>query len=1079
MRGSLRHHGYAGGSAAAASPDGGGGAGGYGAYGTASPFNRERERERDGGGAAVGITTSSTAAGMRRDPMSRTCPAGHMSRPLLDIPTPSVAAGSALPYSPTHWRRIDRGLRAVDIRNAAQDMLLEDEPVTMYSPTSSSNSGYQSNGASSYGGSPTHRSHGVRRRATISTAHRASELPPLAVNALSPVTPGLRTDSGRFPTPRGFDAVEFHSESGPPSVSHAPVRKVVSAPTAPGGGMSSPRRQMRLCRPPAAPTRLNTHVLLEEDRLQNRGVPSPPGGGTSLSPNLSPVNLPFRRGFREGPLAATTFTYRTQVHDMDYSYDVPRAGLTDASKAQALGDAAKRGDSKAVLELLNEGVDVNVVDTVTQRTALHEAVACVHYAVAQLLLENGANPDIGHRKEGPPLLHAASWGNHKLVELLLQHGADVNAVDSSHYTALHLACEGSHEATVRLLLQAAANIRLKTPDGYTALQLASNERIKKLFRGVIGTPAGRLVTRGGELSPLSGSAAGSPRFPVSPLARFSNAAESDSPNLSPSSEGDSPLARSAISPNESRFGMHSQEGDMRSDEDGRVAIFTSRRLKRSTSRLGPAVDAPASPLPAESPSHAFAGESIFKVPDLVRSEVGAAEPMEYVRVSTIREPSHDGKSGTTAVDASFVHHKRTSSQPDVGSGWPDLTENSALERTASLPYDSIVHRIEALTVDEELHQEPGQRDGMAHSEAQTANMKDIVAAVQGESNGGVGEGWQGPFAEAAVADAAAGVAATDVVPPTPGTTNAKAQTLVAALPEANGLFDEVEPHTTGEIQWLKGELLGEGAYGKVFAGLNQATGELMAVKQLKLMDESRGPEHIKYMAALEHELSLYKTLRDEHIVGYLAWMKDLKENCLYIFLEYVAGGSIASMLERFGKFSEDLVRRYTRQVLQGLDYLHCQNIIHRDMKGGNVLISRNGTVKLADFGAAKAFNESTLTNGFKSIRGSVFWMAPEVIKGTGYGRRADIWSVGCTVVEMLTASHPWPEMDNSWSAIFHIAQAKSGPPIPDGVSPTCRDFLERCFQLDERLRPTAAELLEHQFVQVPDVVGTPLAQRSF
>ncbi|KAG0581691.1 hypothetical protein KC19_3G000600 [Ceratodon purpureus] len=91
-------------------------------------------------------------------------------------------------------------------------------------------------------------------------------------------------------------------------------------------------------------------------------------------------------------------------------------------------------------------------------------------------------------------------------------------------------------------------------------------------------------------------------------------------------------------------------------------------------------------------------------------------------------------------------------------------------------------------------------------------------------------------------------------------------------------------------------------------------------------------------------------------------------------------------------------------------------------------------------------------------------MAPEVIKGDGYGRRADIWSVGCTVVEMLTAVHPWPGMDNTWTAIFHIAKASSGPPIPEGITEVIEDFLSRCFQLDPRKRPTSTELLQHPFV---------------
>lgn len=104
------------------------------------------------------------------------------------------------------------------------------------------------------------------------------------------------------------------------------------------------------------------------------------------------------------------------------------------------------------------------------------------------------------------------------------------------------------------------------------------------------------------------------------------------------------------------------------------------------------------------------------------------------------------------------------------------------------------------------------------------------------------------------------------------------------------------------------------------------------------------------------------------------------EGLYHVFLEYVPGGSIRSMLRRFGCFDEGLTRLYTRQILLGLEYLHQRKIIHRDIKGANILVDRDGVVKLADFGASVAFQEAHLSQGFKSICGSVFWMAPEVTK---------------------------------------------------------------------------------------------------
>ncbi|CAI5459144.1 unnamed protein product [Closterium sp. Yama58-4] len=258
------------------------------------------------------------------------------------------------------------------------------------------------------------------------------------------------------------------------------------------------------------------------------------------------------------------------------------------------------------------------------------------------------------------------------------------------------------------------------------------------------------------------------------------------------------------------------------------------------------------------------------------------------------------------------------------------------------------------------------------------------------------------------------------------------------------------------LKWKKGEMLGEGAYGKVFLGLNEMTGELMAVKEIKMT--TQGDEKAMLIAALEREIVLYKKMRHRHIVGYIDMEKHEADGSIYIFLEFVSGGSIHSMLEKFGAFSESLVRVYTRQLLLGLEYLHACRIVHRDIKGGNVLVDRDGVIKLADFGASKSFHEGTVGEGCKSMRGSVFWMAPEVIKGEGYGRRADIWSVGCTVIEMLTGRHPWPGMDNTWSAIFHIAKTTTGPPIPEGVSTEATDFLTACFQLDPNQRPSASHV---------------------
>lgn len=247
------------------------------------------------------------------------------------------------------------------------------------------------------------------------------------------------------------------------------------------------------------------------------------------------------------------------------------------------------------------------------------------------------------------------------------------------------------------------------------------------------------------------------------------------------------------------------------------------------------------------------------------------------------------------------------------------------------------------------------------------------------------------------------------------------------------------------FSWTKGELIGIGAFGRVFSGLNNVTGELVAVKQVSFAkDETlqgRVAEHIK---ALEAEVAVLKTLKHENIVQYLG--TERTEDSIHIFLEYVPGGSIASLLAKFGPFQESVIRVYTRQILRGLEYLHQKGIMHRDIKGANILVDKKGTVKLADFGASKKIEDlATVGSGCKSIRGTPYWMAPEVIKQTGHGRPADIWSVGCTVIEMATGKPPWSSYAAPVAAMFQIASSKDPPPLPEHLSVEAKDFLLLCF----------------------------------
>ncbi|KAI0035089.1 hypothetical protein K488DRAFT_76864 [Vararia minispora EC-137] len=271
-------------------------------------------------------------------------------------------------------------------------------------------------------------------------------------------------------------------------------------------------------------------------------------------------------------------------------------------------------------------------------------------------------------------------------------------------------------------------------------------------------------------------------------------------------------------------------------------------------------------------------------------------------------------------------------------------------------------------------------------------------------------------------------------------------------------------HSSGGIKWIKGALIGSGSFGKVYLGMDATNGLLMAVKQVELSGSMNDDRKRSMVDALEREIDLLKNLEHEHIVQYLYSSSD--DDHFNIFLEYVPGGSIAALLRNYGAFEEPLVRTFVRQILEGLDYVHERGIVHRDIKGANVLVDNKGGIKISDFGISKKLEDNLMPGNRlhrPSLQGSVFWMAPEVVKQTAYTKKADVWSVGCLIIEMFTGEHPWAQL-NQMQAIFKIGSFSAKPPIPHDVSADAQAFLESCFELDHEARPSAGELLKHAWL---------------
>ncbi|XP_052242175.1 uncharacterized protein LOC127852295 isoform X2 [Dreissena polymorpha] len=265
------------------------------------------------------------------------------------------------------------------------------------------------------------------------------------------------------------------------------------------------------------------------------------------------------------------------------------------------------------------------------------------------------------------------------------------------------------------------------------------------------------------------------------------------------------------------------------------------------------------------------------------------------------------------------------------------------------------------------------------------------------------------------------------------------------------------------IQWKKGNILGKGAFGTVWCGLT-SEGQLIAVKQIELNTTNQNKAKKEY-EKVQEEVELLKTLEHKNIVGYLG--TSLEDSIVSIFMQFVPGGSIASILARFGALDEAVFKKYTRQILEGVEYLHRNDVIHRDIKGGNVMLMPNGVIKLIDFGCAKrlcinlSMGQSQI---LKSMKGTPYWMAPEVVNETGHGKKSDIWSIGCTVFEMATRKPPWAEM-NPMAAIFAIGSDKPVPQLPEKFTEEARQFVTSCLTKDQSKRPSATELLSNQFLK--------------
>lgn len=262
------------------------------------------------------------------------------------------------------------------------------------------------------------------------------------------------------------------------------------------------------------------------------------------------------------------------------------------------------------------------------------------------------------------------------------------------------------------------------------------------------------------------------------------------------------------------------------------------------------------------------------------------------------------------------------------------------------------------------------------------------------------------------------------------------------------------------------EKVGRGAYADVYRAVNLRTGQVVAVKQIQLEKD-----HEKVLMG---EIDLLKILKHENIVKYHGFVKT--PTSLNVFLEFCAGGSLRQLYKRRGLgLPETEIQTYVKPILHGLLYLHEQGVVHRDVKAANVLITRLGEIKLADFGVATKV--AALHN---TVVGTPNWMAPEtVLGGEGICTASDVWSLGATIIELFAANPPYHSLNAM--ATLHAIGTDDHPPLPLGLSPRGKDFLMECFQKQPTLRTSAELLLRHRWIErkaQPEPVKTEVVAKS-